>query len=83
MVLVLGIWVRVASVLGILHMINLTLATWWEAGHNAPFWRYFGSELDHLPLLFLFLIFYSANAGLTWGIDGKLWRKKLLQVTPA
>jgi uncharacterized membrane protein YphA (DoxX/SURF4 family) len=68
--LITGAWVRVASILGVLHMINLTLATWWEPGHNLPIWRYFGAELDHLPLLFLFLIFCSSNAGQTWGVDG-------------
>ena len=75
--LVLGLWVRAASVLGILHMINLTLATWWEPGHNVPRWHYFGNELDHLPLLFLFLIFLTANAGRAWGLDGVLRRHKL------
>jgi uncharacterized membrane protein YphA (DoxX/SURF4 family) len=74
--LVLGLWVRAASILGTLHMINLTLATWWEAGHNVPTWRYFGAELDHLPLLFLFLIFLTANAGRTWGLDGVLHRRQ-------
>ncbi len=75
--LVLGLGVRFASVLGVLHMINLTLATWWEPGHNVPRWRYFGNELDHLPLLFLFLIFFTANAGRAWGLDGALHRRKL------
>ncbi|HYU47429.1 MAG TPA: DoxX family protein [Terriglobales bacterium] len=59
--LVFGIFVRTASAMGVLHMISLTLATWWEPGHGAPFWQYFGAELDHLPLLLLFLIFYSAG----------------------
>ncbi|HET7748203.1 MAG TPA: DoxX family protein [Terriglobales bacterium] len=75
--LILGFWVRAASVLGVLHMLSLTFATWWEPGHNLPKWRYFGNELDHLPLLFLFLIFFSANAGCTWGLDGVLRRRKL------
>ncbi len=75
--LVLGLGVRFASVLGALHMINLTLATWWEPGHNVPRWRYLGNELDHLPLLFLFLIFFAANAGRAWGLDGVLNRRKL------
>lgn len=74
--LVLGLWVRAASVLGVLHMINLVLATWWEPGHNVPAWRYLGAELDHLPLLFLFLIFFAAGAGRTWGMDGVLERRK-------
>jgi thiosulfate dehydrogenase [quinone] large subunit len=68
--LLLGFYVRIASVLGMLHMISLTLATWWEVGHGVPIWRYFGAELDHLPLLFLFIIFYAADAGRTWGLDG-------------
>ena len=70
--LLLGLWVRVASVLGAFYMLNLTLATWWDPGHGVPFWRYFGNELDHLPLLFLFLIFFAADAGRQWGLDGRL-----------
>ncbi len=69
--LLLGLWVRPASVLGALHMLSLTLATWWEPGHGVPVWRYFGAELDHLPLLFLFLIFYVSDAGQTWGLDAR------------
>jgi uncharacterized membrane protein YphA (DoxX/SURF4 family) len=69
--LLLGKWVRIASVLGALHMLSLTLATWWEPGHGVPLWRYFGAELDHLPLLFLFLIFFAADAGQVWGLDGR------------
>ena len=69
--LLLGIWVRPASVVGILHMLSLTLATWWEPGHGIPVWRYFGAELDHLPLLLLFVIFFVADAGQVWGLDGR------------
>lgn len=71
--LLLGIWVRPASVVGILHMLSLTLATWWQPGHDVPVWRYFGAELDHLPLLFLFVIFYVSDAGQEWGLDGRRW----------
>ncbi len=69
--LLLGLWVRPASVLGALFMLNLTLATWWGPGHGAPVWRYFGAELDHLPLLLLFIIFFAADAGQVWGLDGR------------
>src|SRR5580693_7604991 len=68
--LLLGLWVRPASVLGALYMLNFTLATWWGPGHGAPVWRYFGAELDHLPLLLLFIIFFAADAGRFWGLDG-------------
>ena len=64
--LIFGIFIRVASVLGMLHMLSLTLATWWSPGHAAPLWRYFGAELDHLPLLLLFLIFYAAGPTGWW-----------------
>lgn len=69
--LLLGLWVRPFSVVGALHMISLTMATWWEPGHGVPVWRYFGAELDHLPLLFMFAIFYAADAGVVWGLDGR------------
>ena len=69
--LLLGFWVRPASVVGALHMVSLTLATWWEPGHGIPIWRYFGSQLDHLPLLFLFAIFFVSDAGKVWGLDGR------------
>jgi uncharacterized membrane protein YphA (DoxX/SURF4 family) len=69
--LLLGIWVRPSSVLGALHMLSLTLATWWDPGHGVPVWRYFGNELDHLPVLFLFIIFFVSDAGRQWGLDGR------------
>lgn len=69
--LLLGFWVRLASVVGALHMTSLTLATWWGPGREVPVWRYFGSELDHLALLMLFVIFFVADAGQVWGLDGR------------
>jgi thiosulfate dehydrogenase (quinone) large subunit len=72
--LLLGLWVRLASAVGIVFLLNLTLAAWWDVGHGAPLWRYFGSRLDTLPLTLLLIIFYAADAGTVWGLDG--WRKK-------
>ena len=69
--LLVGIWVRPASIAGIILMLNLTLATWFGPGHDAPTWHYLGNELDHLPLLFLFVIFLVSNAGEVWGLDKK------------
>ncbi len=68
--LLLGLWVRPASLFGILYMINLTLATWFGPGHGAAWWKYLGNNLDHLPLLLLFVLFYAGRAGDTWGLDG-------------
>jgi|SRR5712672_627448 len=69
--LLLGLWVRLGSAVGIFFLLNLTLAAWWDVGHNAPLWRYFGARLDTLPLLLLLVIFYSADAGKVWGLDGR------------
>ena len=69
--LLIGLWVRFASVLGLLFLVNMTLATWWAPGHGVPVWRYFGNELEHLPLLLLMIIFFVADAGRTWGFDGR------------
>lgn len=70
-----GFRVRITSVVGALFMLNLTLSTWWAPGHGVAFWRYFGAELDKIPLIFLFLIFFSSDAGQTWGLDGALQKR--------
>ena len=72
--LLIGLWVRPACVLGILFLVNLVLATWWGPGRGVPVWRYFGAELDHLPLLLLLVIFFAADAGRVWGLDGRRGR---------
>jgi uncharacterized membrane protein YphA (DoxX/SURF4 family) len=69
--LLLGLWVRPFCALGILFLLNMLFSTWWGAGHGVPLWRYFGAELDHLPLLLLLVIFYAADAGRVWGLDGR------------
>jgi uncharacterized membrane protein YphA (DoxX/SURF4 family) len=70
--LLLGLWVRPVSVVGALFMLNILLSSWWAPGHGVAFWRYFGAELDTIPLIFLFLIFFATDAGRTWGLDGAL-----------
>lgn len=75
--LVLGLQVRLASVAGALHMLNLALATWYAPGHGAPLWRYFGANLDHIPLLLLFAVFFASNTSAAWSLDGLLARQKV------
>ena len=69
--LLVGLWVRPASIAGALFMLNLVLATWWSPGHDVPLWRYFGAELDNVPILLLLIIFYAGDAGRVWGLDGR------------
>ena len=72
--LLVGLWVRPACIVGVLFLVNMVLATWWTPGHGVPFWRYFGNELEHIPLLLLLTVFYAADAGQVWGLDG-FWRR--------
>jgi uncharacterized membrane protein YphA (DoxX/SURF4 family) len=69
--LLIGLWVRPFSVLGVLFLLNMVLVTWWAPGHGVPLWRYFGNELEHIPLLLLLIIFYAADAGRVWGLDAR------------
>jgi len=73
--LLLGIFVRPTSIVGALFMLNITLSTWWGAGHGVALWRYFGAELDTIPLILLFLIFFATDAGQAWGVDGALHKR--------
>ena len=72
--LLIGLWVRPACILGGLFLFNMVLATWWGSGHGVAFWRYFGAELDHIPLLLLLIVFYVSDAGRVWGLDGRVRR---------
>ena len=74
--LALGLWVRLSSLGGAVFMLALAVCTWYAPGHDAPAWRYLGSNLDHIPLLMLFLIFLAFGAGETWGMDRKSIRPK-------
>jgi uncharacterized membrane protein YphA (DoxX/SURF4 family) len=74
--LIFGFLVRPASIGGVILMISFILSTWFAPGHDAPVWQYFGANLDHIPLLFLFVIFHAARAGDTWGLDGGLPRRR-------
>ena len=74
--LVLGLWVRPACILGGLFLVNMILCTWWEPGHGVPVWRYFGAELDHIPLLLLLVVLYAADAGRVFGLDARRARQR-------
>ena len=74
--LLLGLWVRPACILGGLFLVNMILCTWWGPSHGVPVWRYFGAELEHIPLLLLLIVFYAADAGQFWGLDAVRTRRR-------
>ena len=67
--MVVGFRVRLFSIIGVFFMIQLVLATW-NLPSGTPAWRYLGNELEHIPLLLMFIIFYTHSAGETLGLDG-------------
>ena len=67
--MLLGYRVRFFAIIGAGMMANFVLATWNLPAGTAP-WRYAANELEHIPLLFLFIIFYAHSAGETMGLDG-------------
>jgi thiosulfate dehydrogenase [quinone] large subunit len=60
--LVSGIWVRPASVFGLIYMLSLLFSSNYPGAH-APFWQYFGASLDHSVLALCFLTFLCARLG--------------------
>ena len=67
--MVLGWWTKTFSVIGALFLLNLTLATW-KLPPGTASWMYFGRQLDHIPLILLFIVFIAHDAGKTLGMDG-------------
>jgi thiosulfate dehydrogenase [quinone] large subunit len=59
--LVSGIWVRTASVFGLIYMLSLLFASNYPGAH-VPLWQYFGASLDHSVLALCFLTFICARA---------------------
>lgn len=70
--LILGLWVRISSLGGILFMLTLMLSTWYAAGYPAPMWQFIAAHLAQIPLMLLFLLFFALRAGETLGLDGFL-----------
>jgi thiosulfate dehydrogenase (quinone) large subunit len=58
--LVLGIFVRAASVCGFVYMMTLLFSANYPGDH-APLWQYFGASLDHLVLALCFAAFAAGR----------------------
>ncbi len=65
--LTLGLLTGLASVVGLILVINYGLATQWMSP---------GQQGFHLVLFFLMVAFFFARAGRTWGLDGWLARRR-------
>jgi uncharacterized membrane protein YphA (DoxX/SURF4 family) len=65
--LTLGLLTGLASLAGLVLVINYGLATQWMSP---------GQQGFHLVLFFLMLAFFFARAGRTWGLDGWIARRK-------
>jgi thiosulfate dehydrogenase [quinone] large subunit len=58
--LVIGRWVRAASVCGLIYMATLLFSSNYPGPH-APLWQYFGAALNHLVLALCFAVFAMAR----------------------
>jgi thiosulfate dehydrogenase [quinone] large subunit len=65
--LTLGVLTGLASLVGLLLVVNYGLATQWMSP---------GQQGFHLVLFFLMVAFFFARAGRTWGLDGWLARRR-------
>lgn len=59
--LVLGLWVRVASLFGLIYMLTLLFSSNFP-GRGAPLWEYFGASLDHSVLALCCAAFMVARS---------------------
>lgn len=62
--LVLGVFVRWASIGGLIYMLTLLFSSNYP-GARAPLWEYFGASLDHSVLALCFAAFIFAYGGQT------------------
>jgi len=73
--LLLGLAVRPITILGIIYMFNLMLATWHGVGFRPTFWQQLEGQMRHIfPAIMLFLL-AMGHAGETWGL-GALYHRR-------
>jgi thiosulfate dehydrogenase [quinone] large subunit len=69
--LVLGVFVRAASVCGFLFMLTLLFSSDYP-GHMAAFWQYFGASLSHSVFALCFVVFLLGRSTEVWSLPW--WR---------
>jgi uncharacterized membrane protein YphA (DoxX/SURF4 family) len=67
--LLLGVFVRAASVAGLIYMLTLLFSSDYP-GSAAPFWQYFGVSLSHSVFALCFVTFLLADAESVWSLRG-------------
>jgi thiosulfate dehydrogenase (quinone) large subunit len=72
--LTIGLWVRPASLFGLLYMLSLLFSANYPGAH-APLWQYFGASLDHSVLALCLVTFLAGDSAATWGLKSRLIRK--------
>lgn len=65
--LILGVYVRAASMFGLIFMITLLFSSDYP-GSNAAFWQYFGASLGHSVFALCFLAFLFGRADAVWSL---------------
>jgi len=73
--LVTGLWVRIASVFGVLYMLALLFASNYPGAHVA-IWQYFGASLDHSVLALCFLTLCSSHSNEALSLRDLLRRER-------
>ncbi len=66
--LLIGVWVRPASLFGFLYMLSLLFSSNYPGAH-APLWQYFGASLDHSVLALCFAAFLVGDATTAWSLQ--------------
>ncbi len=81
--LVLGALTRVVSIAGMIYMVNLALATWYQPAPGEPLYHYPDEQLRHAIPFLIFLILAVGHAGENLGLGtlyhrrrNKEWEKK-------
>jgi thiosulfate dehydrogenase (quinone) large subunit len=68
--LILGVFVRPASVGGLIFMLTLLFASDYP-GSAAPLWQYFGASLSHSVFALCFVTFLLGDAGVVWSLPSR------------
>jgi thiosulfate dehydrogenase [quinone] large subunit len=68
--LTLGLWLRRASLFGLLYMLTLLVSSNYP-GAGAPIWQYFGASLDHSVLGICFVAFLIGESDAVWAVGAK------------